>query len=60
LRHPAEVPFFTFMIVLNVLIILAILRAAVALPFLPEHLKDTPVALTIRSALVASCCWSPS
>lgn len=53
LRHPAEVPFFTFMVVLNVLIILAILQAAVMLPFLPEQWKDTPVALTIRSALIA-------
>jgi hypothetical protein len=49
----AEVPFFVFMVVLNVLIIVAILRAAVVLPFLPEELKGTAVALTIRSALIA-------
>ena len=53
LRHRAEVPFFVFMVVLNVLIIVAILRAAVVLPFLPEELKDTAVGLTIRSALIA-------
>jgi hypothetical protein len=41
LGHPAEVPFFTFMVVLNVLIILAILLAAVMLPFLLEQWKET-------------------
>ena len=53
LRHRAEVPFFVFMVVLNVLLIVAILRAAVVLPFLPEELKGTAAALTIRSALIA-------
>jgi Zn-dependent protease with chaperone function len=53
LRHPAEVPFFTFMVVLNVVIVVVILRAAVVLPFLPEELRSTAVATGIRSALVA-------
>jgi Zn-dependent protease with chaperone function len=41
------------MVVLNVLIIAAILRAAVVLPFLPEQLQGTAVATAIRSALIA-------
>jgi Zn-dependent protease with chaperone function len=41
------------MVVLNVVIVLAILRAAIVLPFLPEQWKGTPLALTIRGALVA-------
>jgi hypothetical protein len=41
LRHPAEVPFFTFMVLLNVLIVAAILEAAAVLPFLPERLQDS-------------------
>jgi hypothetical protein len=45
LRHPAEVPFFVVMVVVNVLIVAAILEAAWVLPFLPESLKQTqPVA----------------
>jgi hypothetical protein len=41
LRHPAEVPFFIFMVLLNVLIVAAILEAAAVLPFLPERLQDS-------------------
>jgi len=52
LRHPAEVPFFAFMVVLNVAIVLAILQAALALPFLPEDLRDSSLAVGIRTALV--------
>jgi hypothetical protein len=52
LRHPAEVPFFIFMVVLNVLIILAIIQAAITLPFLPERIQDSGWGVAIRSALV--------
>jgi hypothetical protein len=53
LRHPAELPFFIFMVVLNVIIVVAILRAAVVLPFVPEPLKTGGWATAIRSALLA-------
>jgi Zn-dependent protease with chaperone function len=52
LRHPAELPFFIFMVVLNVLIIVLILQAAAVLPFLPERYDDTGWAVAVRSALV--------
>jgi Zn-dependent protease with chaperone function len=52
LRHPAEVPFFIFMVVLNALIVVAILRFAAVLPFLPERLQNTPWALAIRAAFI--------
>ena len=52
LRHPAEVPFFIFMVVLNVLIIVAILQAAITLPFLPERIQDSGWGLAIRGALI--------
>jgi Zn-dependent protease with chaperone function len=52
LRHPAEVPFFVFMVVLNVAIVLAILRAAYVVPFLPDALQDSALANTIRAALI--------
>jgi Zn-dependent protease with chaperone function len=52
LRHPAELPFFIFMAVLNVLIIGFILQAALMLPVLPERLQDTGWATAVRSALL--------
>ncbi len=52
LRHPAEMPFYVFMVVLNLIIIWLILQAAVTLPFLPERLVDTGWATTVRSAFV--------
>jgi Zn-dependent protease with chaperone function len=52
LRHPAEVPFFIFMVVLNVIIIAAILDAASVLPFLPDRIKDSGWAIAIRTALI--------
>jgi len=52
LRHPAELPFFIFMVVLNLLIIGVIVQAAVSLPFLPERLQDSAWATTVRSALI--------
>ena len=53
LRHPAEIRFFVFMVVLNIAIIAFILRAAVVVPFLPERLQDSGVATAIRTALIA-------
>lgn len=52
LRHPAEVPFFIFMVVLNVVIVVAILRAAIVLPFLPESLRASEWAGAVRGALI--------
>jgi Zn-dependent protease with chaperone function len=52
LRHPAELPFFVFMVVLNVVIIGLILQFAVMLPFLPDRLADSGWATAVRSALV--------
>jgi len=42
LRHPAEIPFFVCMVVLNIIIIAFILRAAVVVPFLRRDCR-TPV-----------------
>ena len=52
IRHPAEVPFYVFMVVLNVLIIVVIVRAAMTLPFLPERIQDSGWGTAIRSALI--------
>jgi len=52
LRHPAEMPFFVFMVVLNVLIIGLIIQAAVVLPYLPERYHDSGWAVAIRGALI--------
>ncbi|GAB1693607.1 M48 family metallopeptidase [Krasilnikovia sp. M28-CT-15] len=52
LRHPAELPFFTFMVILNVLIIVLIVQAALVLPYLPERLHDSGWATAIRTALI--------
>ncbi|MEU7812479.1 M48 family metallopeptidase [Pseudonocardia sp. NPDC049154] len=51
LRHPAELPFFVFMVVLNVAIVVAIVRVALVLPFVPPALQDTAWANGIRAAL---------
>jgi len=53
LRHPAEVPFCVFMVVLNVAIIAAIIRFALVLPFLPTRLQESPGVLAVKSALWA-------
>ncbi|MFC3383052.1 M48 family metallopeptidase [Couchioplanes azureus] len=53
LRHPAELPFYTFMAILNVLIVVAIVQAAVMLPYLPERLAESGWATAVRSALLA-------
>ncbi|MDI6105262.1 M48 family metallopeptidase [Actinoplanes sp. NEAU-A12] len=52
LRHPAELLFYTFMVILNVIIIGLIVQFAVMLPYLPERLADSGWANAIRSALI--------
>ncbi|GIF21903.1 Zn-dependent protease with chaperone function [Actinoplanes tereljensis] len=52
LRHPVEVPFFAFMVALNVLIILVILNAAATLPFVPQAVRESGWGVTIRSAFI--------
>ena len=52
LRHPAEVPLFVVMVVLNVAIIAFILRAVAIVPFLPEDQQDSQLAIAIRTALI--------
>ena len=52
LRHPAELPFFIFMVVLNFIIIGLIIQAAVTLPLLPERLQESGWAVAVRSALI--------
>jgi Zn-dependent protease with chaperone function len=60
LRHPAEVPFFIFMVVLNVIIVVLILQAAAVLPFLPERYQDSNWALAIRGALIGLLLFIPA
>ena len=52
LRHPAEVPFFIFMVILNVLIIGFIVQAAITLPFLPDKVVESGWGATVRTALI--------
>ncbi|GLW34907.1 M48 family metallopeptidase [Actinoplanes regularis] len=52
LRHPAEMPFYVFMVVLNLIIVWLILQFAITLPYLPERLQGTPWATAIRSAFI--------
>jgi Zn-dependent protease with chaperone function len=60
LRHPAELPFFVFMVILNVAIVLAILRAAVVVPVLSAAQQDSAGADAIRAALVALLLFVPA
>jgi Zn-dependent protease with chaperone function len=53
LRHPAEIPFYVFMVVLNIVIILLILRFAAVLPFVPRKYESSAWVIAIRSALAA-------
>jgi Zn-dependent protease with chaperone function len=53
LRHPAELPFYGFMALLNLLIVGVIVQLAVAVPFLPEQLQDSGWAAAARSALIS-------
>jgi Zn-dependent protease with chaperone function len=50
LRHPAEMPFYVFMVVLNLLIIGFIVQFALVLPFLPERVQESGWGTAIRSA----------
>jgi len=52
LRHPAELPFYVFMVILNLLLIWLILQAAVTLPYLPDKLRDTGWATAVRTAFI--------
>jgi Zn-dependent protease with chaperone function len=52
LRHRAEVPFFAFMVILNLVIVAVILQAAARLPFLPEGIRDSAWGTAIRAALL--------
>jgi len=54
------VPFFVFMVILNVAIIVAIIDMAVFLPFLPEQLKQSGWAVAIRSAFIALLLFVPA
>lgn len=59
LRHPAEVPVYVVMVVLNVVIIAAIIRFALVLPFVPDRLQGSPGALAVKSALWALLLFLP-
>jgi hypothetical protein len=52
LRHPAELPLYVFMVVLNLIIIGLILEAAISLPMLPERLAGSGWAGAVRSAFI--------
>ncbi|GAA4941540.1 M48 family metallopeptidase [Actinoplanes utahensis] len=52
LRHPAELPFYIFMVVLNVIIIALIVQAAITLPLLLERFQGTGWAAAVRSAVI--------
>ena len=60
MRHPAEVPFFIVMVLLNVLIIGFIVQAAIVLPFLPQSVRDSDWGIVIRSALIALLLFLPA
>jgi Zn-dependent protease with chaperone function len=60
LRHPAEVPFFVFMVVLNVLIVGLIIQAAVVLPFMPERIQESGWGVAVRSALIGLLLFVPA
>ncbi|WP_433291800.1 M48 family metallopeptidase [Actinoplanes sp. CA-030573] len=53
LRHPVEVPLFIFMVVLNVIIIVAIITAASTLAWLPESVRESGWGVAVRSAFIA-------
>lgn len=59
LRHRSEVPLYVFMVLLNVLIVIAILRFAAVLPFVSEENQNTGWAIAIRSALVGLLLFVP-
>ncbi|MGK5113956.1 MULTISPECIES: M48 family metallopeptidase [unclassified Geodermatophilus] len=52
-------PFYIFMVVLNVVIIVVIVRFAMVLPFLPERLQGSGWAIAIRSALIGLLLFVP-
>jgi hypothetical protein len=52
LRHPFELPFYAFMVALNILIIALILQLAIVLPFLPDALRGSGWAVAVRAAVI--------
>ncbi|WP_433727631.1 M48 family metallopeptidase [Actinoplanes sp. CA-051413] len=60
LRHPAELPFYVFMVILNVMIIGLILQAAIALPLLPDQVRDSGWGPVIRSAFIGLLLLAPA
>jgi Zn-dependent protease with chaperone function len=52
-RHPAELPFLAFMVILDAAIVVVIVRAAFVVPFLPDALQDSAPAYAVRAALIA-------
>jgi Zn-dependent protease with chaperone function len=59
LRHPAEFPFFIFMVALNIIIVVAIVQAAWVLWFLPDNRQDSGWGTTVRTALIALLLFVP-
>ena len=59
-RHPAEVPFFVVMVVLNLAIVLVIVRSALVVPFLPAEMQDSGFANAVRAALVGLLLFVPA
>ena len=59
MRHPAEVPFYVFMVILNGIIVLAIVRAAMVLPLLPERLRHSHWAVAVRAAMLGLLLLAP-
>ncbi|MEU5877805.1 M48 family metallopeptidase [Spirillospora sp. NPDC047279] len=60
LRTPGEMPFFVFMVVLNVLIVIGIVQAATVLPLLPDRLAGTAWADAIRWGLISVLLFVPA
>ncbi|MEV6300588.1 M48 family metallopeptidase [Actinoplanes sp. NPDC051861] len=60
LRHRAELPFYVFMVVLNLIIIWLIVQAAITLPFLPERLQESGWAAAVRSAFIGLLLFIPA
>jgi Zn-dependent protease with chaperone function len=59
-RHPAEVPFFVVMVVLNLVIVLVIVRSALVVPFLPAEMQDSGFANAVRAGLVGLLLFVPA
>jgi Zn-dependent protease with chaperone function len=60
LRHPAELPYYVFMVILNVIIIVLIVQAAITLPYLPERFQESGWATAVRSAFIGLLLFVPA